>query len=246
MAPADDPHDPARTFRAGPVRIRVTAAGPPARERLSADRIVEVALAQMKERGYEAVSMRSVARELGTGAASLYAHVANRNELDALVLERVASRVDVPDPDPERWQEQLREVMVGMLALFDEHPGVARASLGIVPTSPRILRTSDRLLALLRAGRVPDQLAAWFLDLMALYISSVAVERDVWRNRGALSDDHDEHQEAVHQFFRDLPDDEFPVLASMAAAMAAGGPDERFEFGMDVLIAGVAALARRS
>jgi hypothetical protein len=81
---------------------------------------------------------------------------------------------------------------------------------------------------------------------MALYISSVAVERDVWRNRGALSDDHDEHQEAVHQFFRDLPDDEFPVLASMAAAMAAGGPDERFEFGMDVLIAGVAALARRS
>ena len=136
MAPSDDSTAPSAA-PAGPVRIRVSTSGPPPRERLSADRIVEVALAQMKERGYEAVSMRSVARELGTGAASLYAHVANRNELDALVLERVASRVEVPDPDPAHWQEQLRGVMVAMLALFDEHPGVARASLGMIPTSPR-------------------------------------------------------------------------------------------------------------
>jgi AcrR family transcriptional regulator len=242
----DDSADPgARVFRAGPVRIRVSTGSPAPRERLSADRIVEVALSQMKERGYEAVSMRSVARELGTGAASLYAHVANRNELDALVLERVASRIEVPDPDPERWREQLRGVMLTMLELFDEHPGVARASLGMVPMSPRILRTSDRLLALLRAGDIPDQLAAWFLDLMALYISSVAVERDVWRTRGSFASGHDDHQEVVQQFFHDLPDDEFPMLASMATALASGGPDERFEFGVDVLIAGVEALARR-
>jgi AcrR family transcriptional regulator len=239
-------HDPtSRIFRAGPVRIRVSAGSPTPRERLSADRIVEVALTQMREKGYDAVSMRSIARELGTGAASLYAHVANRNELDALVLERVASRLEVPDPDPEHWQEQLGQVMVAMLALFDEHPGVARASLGMVPLSPRILRTSDRLLALLRAGEVPDQLAAWFLDLMALYVSSVAVERDVWRRRESVPEERDRHHEVVHQYFRDLPEDEFTVLASMASAMATGDPEERFEFGVDVMIAGVAAHDRR-
>jgi AcrR family transcriptional regulator len=243
MPDQDDPSS--RVFRAGPVRIRVSAGSPPPRERLSADRIVEVALEQMKSRGYDAVSMRSVAKELGTGAASLYAHVANRNELDALVLERVASRLDVPDPDPERWQEQLRQAMVDMLTLYDEHPGVARASLGMIPMSPRLLRISDRLVALLRAGNVPDQLAAWFLDLMALYVSSIAVERDVWRNRGALSENHDEHHEVVHQFFRDLPESEFPALASMAEALATGDQDDRFLFGVDVLIAGVDALARR-
>lgn len=241
---AEDEVDPtARTFRAGPVRIRVRAGTPPPRERLSTDRIIEVALAQMKARGYDAVSMRSVARELGTGAASLYAHVANRNELDALVLERVSSRLEVPDPDPDHWQEQLREVMVRLLALYDEHPGVARASQGMIPMSPRVLQVTDRLAALLRAGGVPDQAAAWFLDLMGLYVSSVAVERDVWRNRGALSEDHDDHHELVHQFFRDLPDDEFPVLASLAEALAAGGPDDRFGFGVDLLIAGLAAYA---
>jgi AcrR family transcriptional regulator len=243
-----DPTDPtARTFRAGPVRIRVSAGRPAPRERLSTDRIVEVALDQMRAGGYDGVSMRSIARELGTGAASLYAHVANRNELDALVLERVASRLEVPDPDPTRWQEQLRETLVRMLALYDEHPGVARASLGMVPMSPRTLVTMERLVALLRAGGVPDQAAAWFLDLMALYVSSVAVERDIWRSRGGLPEDHDdrsdEHHDAIHQYFRDVPENEFPLLASMADALATGDSDDRFRFGLDVLLAGISAYA---
>ena len=55
-------------------------------DRLSADRIVAVAVEQMREHGYDAVTMRSIARELGTGPASLYAHVANRAELDQLVV----------------------------------------------------------------------------------------------------------------------------------------------------------------
>jgi AcrR family transcriptional regulator len=242
--PDEDPT--VRTFHAGPVRIRVSAGhreGREPRERLSADRIVEVALAQMRQRGYDAVSMRSIARELGTGAASLYAHVANRDELDALVLERVASRLEVPDPDPERWQEQLRGVLVQMLALYDEHPGVARASLGMIPMSPRLLRTADRLAALLKSGGITDQAVAWFIDLLGLYVSSVAVERDVWRTR--QMGEHDEHHDAVHQFFRELPDSEFPVLAAIADAMAAGDADERFGFGLDVLIAGVTAYSRR-
>lgn len=233
-----------RTFQAGPLRVRVTTGRPGAaepRERLSADRIVDVALAQMKERGYDAVSMRSIARQLGTGAASLYAHVANRDELDILVLERVASRIEVPEPDPERWREQLRAVMVQMLALYDEHPGVARASLGLIPMSPRLLRSADRMAAIMRAGGISDQAVAWFLDLMGLYVGSVAVERDVWRTRSIMSEDHDEHHEAVHQFFRDLPEDEFPVLASIAEAMSVGDQDDRFGFGLDILIAGLAA-----
>jgi AcrR family transcriptional regulator len=243
-------HDPtARTFSAGPVRIRVSAgraADRVHRERLSAERIVDVALGQMRERGYDAVSMRSVARELGTGAASLYAHVANRDELDALVLERVASRLEVPEPDPERWQEQLRAAMTRMLELYDEHPGVARASLGLIPMSPRLLRTTDRLAALLRAGGIEDQATAWFLDLMALYVSSVAVERDVWRTRSSVAIDHDEHHEAVHQYFRDVPAEEFPVLATLAEMLARGDGDDRFAFGVDVLIAGVTAYSRRA
>lgn len=236
---------PERTFRAGPVRVRLTAGAgerPRARprERLSAERIVEVALAQMRESGYESVSMRSIARALETGPASLYAHVANRDELDALVVERVVSQLEVPDPDPARWREQLRDVMLQTMALYQAHPGVARASLGIIPMSPRMLVTVDRIAALLLAGGVPEQAAAWFMDQMALYVSSVAVEQDVWRSRGAWSE---EHHASVTQFFRDLPESDFPTLATMADALARGDHDDRFGFGVDLLIAGIAAYA---
>jgi AcrR family transcriptional regulator len=240
----DDPTS--RTFQAGPVRIRVSAGDAGRRERLSADRIVDVALAQLKVHGYDAVSMRSIARELGTGAASLYAHVASRDELDVLLLERVGSLLEIPDPDPERWQEQIAEVMTQMLALYDAHPGVARASLGIIPMSPRMLVATERLSAILRAGEVPDQAIAWFLDLMGLYVSSVAVERDVWRTRESIAHDHDQHHDVVHQFFRDLPAEEFPVLASLSGALATGDHDDRFRFGVETLVAGLAAYPRRS
>jgi AcrR family transcriptional regulator len=237
---SDDADAGSRVFRAGPVRIRVNAGGTPPRERLSVDRIVDVALEQMKEHGYESVSMRSIARALGTGPASLYAHVANRDELDALVIERVASRLEVPDPDPEHWEQQLRDLMLQMMALYQAHPGVARASLGLIPMSPRLLVTTERIAALIRASGVPDQAVAWFLDQMGLYISSVAVEQDVWRQRGAWSE---EHFESVHQFFHDLPESEFPVLASLSEAMTTGDHDDRFGFGIDLLIAGLAAYA---
>ncbi len=69
-----------KTFKFGPVTVRVPAdeAAAP-KERLSRDRIVDIALEQMAESGYDAVSMRSIARALGTGPASLYAHVANKD-----------------------------------------------------------------------------------------------------------------------------------------------------------------------
>ena len=42
------------------------------------------------------------------GSASLYAHVASRDEIIELMVDRIAVGVTVPKPDPARWQDQLR------------------------------------------------------------------------------------------------------------------------------------------
>ena len=60
-----------RTWQAGPVRVRVTlpTARPQPRERkepLTTDRIVDAALGMMRTDGYDAVSMRSLARTLAS------------------------------------------------------------------------------------------------------------------------------------------------------------------------------------
>src|SRR6478752_7053924 len=126
-----------RSWQAGPLRIRVTlpeeAAAPP-KERLTVERIVDTAMALMAEQGYDAVSMRSLAKALGTGPASLYAHVANREELDQLVIDRIVAEVEIPEPDPDRWEEQLKDLLRSMLSVYRAHPGSARAATAIIPT----------------------------------------------------------------------------------------------------------------
>lgn len=227
----------------------------PSAERLSADRIVEVAVDQMRERGYDAVTMRSIAKELGTGPASLYAHVANRAELDQLVVGWVCGQWQIPDPDPERWDDQLRDCLKDMLGIYRANPGVARCTLGMIPLQPSLLVTVERLIALLKAGHVPDQYCAWFADVSALYVASVAVEEDIWRerHRGQCADesaaaehlDEDAAIGQVRQVFESLPAEHFPLLRSMAATMTTGTADERFGFGVDLLVGGLKALSAR-
>jgi len=81
----------------------------PARAPLSPEAIVDAALRVLDREGSTGLSMRRVADELGTGPASLYWHVANKDALVDLIIDRVAGEVPLPEPDPDRWQEQLRE-----------------------------------------------------------------------------------------------------------------------------------------
>ena len=62
----------------------------------------------LHEGGLGAVTMRAVATALDTGPASLYAYVANRDELLHEMLNAVLSKVPVPEADPERWRDQRR------------------------------------------------------------------------------------------------------------------------------------------
>jgi len=235
----------------GPGRARRAGAA----DRLSTDRIVQVAIDQMREQGYDAVTMRSIARELGTGPASLYAHVANRAELDQLVVGRVCSQWHVPDPDPTRWDDQLRESLVELLEVYRANPGVARCTLGMVPLEPGLLIVSERLLALLKSGAVADQHAAWFLDVASLYVASVAVEEDIWRERHRGQDpdeaaatkhlEEDAVAAEVRTVFESLPAEHFPFLTALAGTMAAGSADERFAFGVDLLVSGLKAMSGR-
>ena len=208
--------------------------------RLSVDRIVDVAMDQLRERGYDAVTMRSIAAELGTGQASLYAHVANRNELDALVMGRISAMLVVPEPDPDHWDEQIAALAMEMLANFRKHPGTARCTMGNMPTSREALLPVEGLFAILRAGGVSDQDASWFGDALALYVASVAWEEDIWRARArAVNVDEDNAWDHIPDVFESLDPEEFPVLTSMGESLMNGDAEQRFAFGVDLLISGL-------
>ena len=59
---------------------------------------MDAAIAVMDREGVDGLSMRRVAEELDTGAASLYWHVKNKDELLQLIFERTAQEVTLPTP----------------------------------------------------------------------------------------------------------------------------------------------------
>jgi len=248
---ADPANPPERTWQAGPLRVRVTL--PPKRpekapkERLTTGRIVDAAFALMAREGYDSVSMRSLAKELETGPASLYAHVSSKEQLDQLVLDRIASRLETPEPDPERWQEQLKQLLRDMLRLYREHPGSARAAMATVPSMDNVFRVTDAIMAIALSGGVSPQAAAWFCDLMALYVSAIAYEESIWLTRtgsGGDAPDHEHLEEEMRETW-ERAGAAYPLVRAYATELTRGTGDDRFEFGIDVLVAGLAGVSER-
>jgi AcrR family transcriptional regulator len=88
-------------------RHRERGVQPPRRDRgLSRAEIVGVAVAVADAEGPEAISMRRIARELGAGVMSLYWYVGSKEELLDLMLESIEAEIEVPEPSGD-WRSDL-------------------------------------------------------------------------------------------------------------------------------------------
>lgn len=124
----------------------------PPRMPLTQDRIVVTALGILDAEGLDALSMRRLAQELKTGHASLYAHVGNRDELLDLVFDIVLTEVEVPEPEPGRWAEQVKEMCRSLRRMFLAHRDLARIAIDRVPLGPNGMVGMERTMNLLRSG----------------------------------------------------------------------------------------------
>ena len=197
--------------------------------------------------------MRRLAEELGTGAASLYWHVGSKDGLLDLVLDRLIGEQEVPDPDPRRWQEQLKDVARGQRRISLRHPYIVRISIGRIPMGPNALRLSERVLAIMRAGGLPPRLAVQGYLLLIATVNGFTVDEtgvddgDHAGDQGAQAGgDAAVLQEAANMardYIAALPPELFPNMVSLADEFALTDADERFETLIDIFVDG---LARRS
>lgn len=207
---------------------------------------MDAALAILDRDGLDAVTMRAVAQELNTGAASLYAHVSNKEELAELMLDRVMGELSVPDPDPAHWQDQVRALARQTVEVLTGHPGIARVALAtLVPVGPNALAATERMLAIFRAGGLPDRIVALAIDLFAAFTTAVALERSQWILDQRSGGDTARRLAQTNDYLAALPPDRFPHLLALQAVSAGLDGEARFAFGLDVLVAGISALASR-
>jgi hypothetical protein len=132
-----------------------------------------------------------------------------------------------------------------MLRVMKRYRDIARLSLGRIPMGPTLALTKEWVFELLRPVGIPDRIIGYLGDLMGLYIGAYAFEESLGlaSPTGEVLPPHE-----IIALFRDyilsLPPDRFPHTLSAVDALFSGGPEERFEFGLDIVVRGLETYAR--
>ena len=228
--------------------------GPGARKpRFSREQIAAAALAIADAEGFDAVSIRRVAAELGAGTMSLYRYISAKSDLVALMDDAIMGESLVPDGQlPADWREALALIARRTRASLQRHPWALQALQGRGaagqdgPFGPNGLRHFEQSLAAV-AGAPLDTPAK--LDLLAIvddYVFGHVLRSGEEQARADSSKDG--HAAAVASYLQDqLDSGQYPLIAGLAqdpAAQAMADPgrsDERFERGLRALLDGAAA-----
>jgi AcrR family transcriptional regulator len=214
----------------------------PRRRALTREAIVDAALAVLDEGGVDGMNMRAVAERLGTGPASLYAHVSGKDELLSLIIDKLAGDIALPVPGAAPWQKQLKDAIRAMRRMLGDHRDLARASLGNIPTGPNALRLINAVLGVLRDAGLPDQVIAYAVDILPLYATATAYEESLYTAK-ELPDEGEAFIAEMRRYFSSLPVDRFPHIVALAVPLTTNdSPDARFEFGLDALVRGIESM----
>jgi AcrR family transcriptional regulator len=233
-------------------RRRERGEAPPRRVRgLSQEDIVAAAMTVADAEGVGAVSMRRIARELGAGAMSLYWYVASKEELQDLMLEQVEAEIEAPEPSGD-WRGDLRTFARNARVALLRHQWAVELMAVRPPAGPNDAHNADRLfgvfdgleLDMLTMVRLALTFATYITGAVRQEIREIQSERETAEAMANLS--AEELEAARDEFVRRIRDSgKYPRLARlMEADIDPDDPatrDERFEFGLEVVLDGLAA-----
>ena len=205
---------------------------------ITVGRIVDAALELVEAEGFDALTMRRVAAALQVSPGALYAHVRDKAELDDLMIGELCSRVTLPVPDPAQWKDQAVDVCRQLRDQYLQYRGISRAALEAAPHSLDALRISEGMVAILLAGGVPVQSAAWVIDAAFQYIGAYSL---VWLRRNPREDVEGrvvDRAEVIERYGM-LPQDRFPIAVAHAQELTSGEGHDRFDFTLGLLLGGL-------
>lgn len=218
----------------------------PRRRAPGVDQYVAAALAVADAEGLAAVSMRRVAGDLGSGTASLYRYITNRDELVDLMVDAAQGEDPLPEPTGD-WRADLGAVARGLRTTLLRHPWLAGELTGRPALGPNSLRRSE---SALRAGvaLTPDiTLASQALGTVRAYVlGSVAAQLALRRAEQRTGLSEEEWQRSVGPYITEvLAAGEHPMLARRVIEAEELDPDVEFTFGLDCVLDGLAARLER-
>jgi AcrR family transcriptional regulator len=221
----------ARTVEGGATIARETDTGE-TRQTLNRERVVRAAMELADESGIDSVTMRELGRRLGVEAASLYNHVAGKDDLLNAMADLAAAEIELPSGDID-WKEAMRRRAVSARGVFLQHRWAAGLMDSRVWSGPYSLIYADRVLgALIQAGFSPV-IASWAFIALDGYIYGFE------RQRANFSPSEDvDTIEVAQEVLSEIPEGAYSSLAAVAMEYADKPYDEdgAFAFGLDLIL----------
>jgi AcrR family transcriptional regulator len=185
--PATDPARPDASA-ADIIWLRPDRAGRGPRPAHSRAAIAAAAVAIADADGLDAVSMRRLAAELGSGATSLYRYVARKDDLLDLMVDVVVGEGPPPAGLSGDWRADLREIAYATRAMILRHPWVAMLLAGRLTLGPNTLRSVEHALGAVDGlGLSLDEMMTFIDTLQAFvrgYVMSELAEQEATRRSG--------------------------------------------------------------
>ncbi|MFE9422708.1 TetR/AcrR family transcriptional regulator [Kitasatospora sp. NPDC006697] len=208
--------------------------------KLTKDRIVDAGMAVFAEVGYQNLSMRQVADRLDAHAGSLYYHVRGKDELLALMADRICRRAHDAGtealaalPAGAGWQDRLLAQATTLRQEIKQHPGGAQ----LLSESPGMLSTGglslmERLLGTLLDAGLPAEHCGIAADTLLSHITGFVLQE---QNQPAAP------PVVTAELYADLRE-RFPLV--MGDLIPRISQEEKFTRSLRLLCTGFAALSQ--
>jgi len=214
------------------------------------ERLVETAVAIADADGIDALSMRRLGQDLGVEAMSLYHHVAGKDALLDAVVERCVEEILAEIENEERvapdrdWRATVRARSLAARRVMLRHPWLPSVLQTRTSMGAAVIRLHDGVLGVLVEGGFSYDLAHHTLHALGSRVLGFAQEVFT---PGATEE-------------VEIPDPAMmaglaPHIMAMLASVQHDGPEltlgwcddqTEFEFGLDVLLEGLAARLART
>jgi AcrR family transcriptional regulator len=216
--------------------------------RFTREQIASTALALADSEGFEALSMRRVAEELGAGTMTLYYYVRTKEDLLTLVEDALMGEIfAASDPLPKAWRAAVTRLATATRATYVRHDWALRALTGL-HVGPNGLRHIEQSLQAVAGVALPLGRKLEILSIVDDYVLGHCVRFTEARRQPQLERKTARAlSEAMKRYLDegDYPqlralignDDPFDAFAKSSGFMTR---DYHFDIGLDALLDGLA------
>ncbi|MQB01431.1 MAG: TetR family transcriptional regulator [Actinobacteria bacterium] len=195
--------------------------------------MVQAATALTDAGGFESLSMRNLAEELGAAPMALYRHVANKEDLLDGMVDVVFGEMYAPVIGGD-WKTELRERGVSARAALRRHPW----AIGLMETrmhpGPASAVHHNATMGCLREAGFPFREAVHAYNLLDSYTYGFALQEKT------IPFETPEESAEMAKATVGEQGSEYPYLAEVVVELGSRGYDytEEFEFGLDFILDG--------